>query len=141
MWNISFIIMWPLHNQAYCNISMKNGSNVIISKYSQSNADIKHIWDKIKHQVKSHTNSKLISQHLIFNTILKWHKSHIYQMKVKHLTWYWNSDCTTIQVTYKQMFRKFQHLIKMWDNQNSKILKSGTIRNTPLFIPILSQYC
>jgi hypothetical protein len=29
----------------------------IISKYSQSNADIKHIWDKIKHQVKSHTNS------------------------------------------------------------------------------------
>ena len=32
----------------------------IISKYSQSNADIKHIWDKIKHQVKSHTN-KLIN--------------------------------------------------------------------------------
>ena len=30
MWNISFIIMWPLHNQSYCNISMKNGSNVII---------------------------------------------------------------------------------------------------------------
>jgi hypothetical protein len=30
MWNISFIIMWPLHNQAYCNISMKNGSKVII---------------------------------------------------------------------------------------------------------------
>jgi hypothetical protein len=49
----------------------------IISKYSQSNADIKHIWDKIKHQVKSHTNNKLIPQHLIFNTILKWHKSHI----------------------------------------------------------------
>jgi hypothetical protein len=22
--------MWPLHNQSYCNISMKNGSNVII---------------------------------------------------------------------------------------------------------------
>jgi hypothetical protein len=31
MWNISFIIMWPLHNQSYCNISMKNRSNVIIS--------------------------------------------------------------------------------------------------------------
>ena len=30
MWNITFIIMWPLHNQSYCNISMKNGSNVII---------------------------------------------------------------------------------------------------------------
>ena len=30
MWNISFIIMWPLHNQSYCNMSMKNGSNVII---------------------------------------------------------------------------------------------------------------
>jgi hypothetical protein len=30
MWNISFIIMWPLHKQSYCNISMKNGSNVII---------------------------------------------------------------------------------------------------------------
>ena len=30
MWNISFIIMWPFHNQSYCNISMKNGSNVII---------------------------------------------------------------------------------------------------------------
>ena len=30
MWNISFIIMWPLHNQSYCNISMKNRSNVII---------------------------------------------------------------------------------------------------------------
>jgi hypothetical protein len=28
--NISFIIMWPLHNQSYCNISMKNESNVII---------------------------------------------------------------------------------------------------------------
>jgi hypothetical protein len=33
MWNISFIIMWPLHNQSYCNISMKNGSNVIILSY------------------------------------------------------------------------------------------------------------
>ena len=33
MWNISFIIMWPLHNQSYCNISMKNGSNVIIIKW------------------------------------------------------------------------------------------------------------
>ena len=31
MWNFSFIIMWPLHNQSYCNISIKNGSNVIIS--------------------------------------------------------------------------------------------------------------
>ena len=30
MWNISVIIMWPLHNQSNCNISMKNGSNVII---------------------------------------------------------------------------------------------------------------
>jgi hypothetical protein len=29
--NISFIIMRPLHNQSYCNISMKNGSNVIIT--------------------------------------------------------------------------------------------------------------
>jgi hypothetical protein len=36
-------------------------------------------------------------------------------MKVKHLTWYWNSDYTTIQVTYKQIFKKFQHLKKMWD--------------------------
>ena len=27
--NISFIIMWPLHSQSYCNISMKNRSNVI----------------------------------------------------------------------------------------------------------------
>jgi hypothetical protein len=34
MWNISFIIMWPLHNQSYCNISMKNGSNVIINRYN-----------------------------------------------------------------------------------------------------------
>jgi hypothetical protein len=25
--------MWPLHNQSYCNISMKNGSNVIIERY------------------------------------------------------------------------------------------------------------
>ena len=33
MWNISFIIMWPLHNQPYCNISMKNGSNVIIRNW------------------------------------------------------------------------------------------------------------
>jgi hypothetical protein len=30
---ITFIIMWPLHNQSYCNISMKNGSNVIITHY------------------------------------------------------------------------------------------------------------
>jgi hypothetical protein len=30
MLNISFIIMWSLHNQSYCNVSMKNGSNVII---------------------------------------------------------------------------------------------------------------
>jgi hypothetical protein len=29
MWNISFIIMWPLHNQSYCNISMKNGSKSV----------------------------------------------------------------------------------------------------------------
>ena len=53
----------------------------IISKYSQSNADIKYIWDKI---------------------------------------------C---------LFKKFQHtehLKKMWDNQNSKILKSGTIGNKPI---------
>jgi hypothetical protein len=33
MWNITFIIMWPLNNQSYCNISMKNGSNVIIPVY------------------------------------------------------------------------------------------------------------
>jgi hypothetical protein len=26
----SLIIMWPLHSQSYCNISMKNGSNVIM---------------------------------------------------------------------------------------------------------------
>jgi hypothetical protein len=26
----SCIIMWPLHIQSYCNISMKNGSNVVI---------------------------------------------------------------------------------------------------------------
>jgi hypothetical protein len=26
----AFIIMWPLHAQSYCNISMKNGNNVII---------------------------------------------------------------------------------------------------------------
>jgi hypothetical protein len=32
IWNITFIIMWPLHNQSYCNISMKNWSNVIINK-------------------------------------------------------------------------------------------------------------
>jgi hypothetical protein len=25
--------MWPLHNQSYCNISMKNGGNVIIDYY------------------------------------------------------------------------------------------------------------
>jgi hypothetical protein len=50
----------------------------IISKYSQSNADIKHIWKKL---------------------------------------------C---------LFKKFQHLKKMWDNQNSKILKSGTIGNKPV---------
>ena len=50
----------------------------IISKYSQSNAGIKHIWDKI---------------------------------------------C---------LFKKFQHLTKMWDNQNSQILKSGTIGNKPV---------
>jgi hypothetical protein len=34
IWNITFIIMWPLHNQSYCNISMKNWSNVIIIKYN-----------------------------------------------------------------------------------------------------------
>jgi hypothetical protein len=28
IWNITFIIMWALHNQSYCNISMKNWSNV-----------------------------------------------------------------------------------------------------------------
>ena len=33
MYKISFLIMWPLHNQSYCNISMKNGSNVIIPEY------------------------------------------------------------------------------------------------------------
>ena len=27
------------------------------------------------------------------------------------------------------LFKKFQHLKKMWDNQNSKILKSETIGN------------
>ena len=37
MWNISFIITWPLHNQSYCNISMKNGSNVIIQKWGNDN--------------------------------------------------------------------------------------------------------
>ena len=31
VWNISFIIMWQLHNQSYCNIAMKNGSNVNIT--------------------------------------------------------------------------------------------------------------
>ena len=35
MWNIIFIIMWPLHSQSYCNISMKNGSNVMIVMYKQ----------------------------------------------------------------------------------------------------------
>jgi len=45
----------------------------IISKYSQSNAGIKHIWDKI---------------------------------------------C---------LFKKFRLLKKMWDNPNSKILKSGNM--------------
>jgi hypothetical protein len=30
IWNITFIIMWLLHSQSYCNISMKNWSNVII---------------------------------------------------------------------------------------------------------------
>jgi hypothetical protein len=55
----------------------------IISKYSQSNADIKHIWDKI---------------------------------------------C---------LFKKFQHLKKKWDNQNSKILKSGTIGNKPVVVILL----
>jgi hypothetical protein len=29
--------MWPLHNQSYCNISMKNGSNVIIKKHITRN--------------------------------------------------------------------------------------------------------
>ena len=33
IWNITFIIMWPLHNQSYCNISMKNWSNVIIDYF------------------------------------------------------------------------------------------------------------
>jgi hypothetical protein len=28
--------MWPLHNQSYCHISMKNGSNVIITWYKIS---------------------------------------------------------------------------------------------------------
>jgi hypothetical protein len=33
-WDVNFfIIMWPLHNESYCNISMKNGSNVIILKW------------------------------------------------------------------------------------------------------------
>jgi hypothetical protein len=35
------IIMWPLHNQSYCNISMKNGSNVIISLWHYSTNIIK----------------------------------------------------------------------------------------------------
>ena len=35
IWNITFIIMWPLHNQSYCNISMKNGSNVIITLWKE----------------------------------------------------------------------------------------------------------
>ena len=40
MWNISFIVMWPLHNQSYCSISMKNGSNVIIYRYTKLNYNI-----------------------------------------------------------------------------------------------------
>ena len=32
----SLIIMWPLHSQSYCNISMKNGSNVIILEWSSN---------------------------------------------------------------------------------------------------------
>jgi hypothetical protein len=31
MYNISFIIMWPLHNQSYCNISMK--TEVIVYEF------------------------------------------------------------------------------------------------------------
>jgi hypothetical protein len=34
--------MWPLHNQSYCNISMKNRSNVIIKKWEEN---IRHfLW-------------------------------------------------------------------------------------------------
>jgi hypothetical protein len=36
MWNISFIIMWPLHNQSYCNISMGKNKNLTALK-SNSN--------------------------------------------------------------------------------------------------------
>jgi hypothetical protein len=45
MWNIAFIIMWPLHNQSYCNISMKNGSNVIMKTWQ----DISLAYAKSSH--------------------------------------------------------------------------------------------
>jgi hypothetical protein len=42
----------------------------IISKYSQSNADIKHIWDKIKHQfnqnIVSFSGLSILGCHLVF---------------------------------------------------------------------------
>ena len=43
----SFIIMWPLHNQSYCNISMKNGSNVIILLSIQKHTNNVHITKRL----------------------------------------------------------------------------------------------
>jgi phosphatidylglycerophosphate synthase len=44
MWNISFIILWPLLRQSYCNISMKYGINIIINLWTFFNSKWKSLF-------------------------------------------------------------------------------------------------
>ena len=59
MWNISFIIMWPLHNQSYCNISMQNGSNVIIVNWKLTIAMPTSMFQGFKRSYEKKNNWKL----------------------------------------------------------------------------------
>ena len=85
--------MWPLHSQSYCNISMENGSNVIIRIESR-------FMQKMCLGPRFHTPTKLQKQ---MHSILKqpWHVPHLYiYIYIYRPIYVWKLNQTVLELDF-----------------------------------------